>query len=350
MAEKSYNQILKDLEQKKYSPVYFLTGDEPYFIDLVSDYIEKNLLDESEKSFNQSIFYGKDSDIANVINSCNRFPMMAEKQLVILREAQELGDLEKQIDVTKAGKKVSINLLEEYVKNPTPSTVFVICFKYKKLDGRKSLAKTMIAHSEYLNSQKIKENQVPEWIKNFFAEQNQAIEEKAAVLMANHLGTDLSKIINETNKLVVSKSSKSAITENDVYEFVGISREYNIFEFVDSILKKNTLKAFEITKYFGEHPKENPFPQTIAMLFSNFSNLITYHNLPDKSGKAGIAALRVAPFVFEKIAFSSRIYSYEKCAEIIHLLRIYDLKFKGVDAYNADPADLLLELVYKILL
>jgi len=350
MAEKSYTQILKELEQKKYSPVYFLSGDEPYFIDLVADYIEKHLLDESEKSFNQSIFYGKDSEVANVINSCKRFPMMAEKQLVIIREAQELGDLEKQIDVVKGGKKVSINLLEEYVKNPTPSTVLVVCFKYKKLDGRKSLSKTMVANSEYLNSQKIKDHQVPEWIKNFFAEKNQAIEEKAAVLMANHLGTDLSKIINETNKLVVAKSSKSAITENDVYEFVGISREYNVFEFVDSILKKNTFKVFEIAKYFGSHPKENPFPQTIAMLFSNFSNLITYHNLPDKSGKAGVTALRVAPFVFEKIALSSKNYSYEKCAVIIHLLRIYDLKFKGVDAYNADPGDLLLELVFQILL
>jgi hypothetical protein len=184
---------------------------------------------------------------------------------------------------------------------------------------------------------------------------NEIVQLKDGLLTSNNdlfvrPGDRLISTINETNKLVVSKSSASAITENDVYEFVGISREYNIFEFVDSILKKNTLKAFEITKYFGAHPKENPFPQTIAMLFSNFSNLITYHNLPDKSGKAGIAALRVAPFVFEKIASSSRIYSYEKCAEIIHLLRIYDLKFKGVDAYNADPADLLLELVYQILL
>jgi DNA polymerase-3 subunit delta len=350
MAEKSYIQILKDLEQKKYSPVYFLCGDEPYFIDLISEYIENNLLDESEKSFNQTIFYGKDSETGNIINACNRFPMMAERQLVVIREAQELPDIEKQSEIIKGGKKVSINLLEEYVKNPTPSTVLVVCFKYKKLDGRKSLGKTMIAKSEYLFSQKIKENQVPEWIKNFFAERNQAIEEKAAVLMANHLGTDLSKIINETNKLIVAKNSNSAITENDVYEFVGISREYNIFEFVDSILNKKTLKAFEITKYFGAHPKEHPFPATIAMLFANFSNLVTYHHLTDKSAKAGIPAMKVAPFVFEKIANSSRIYPYEKCAAIIHLIRIYDLKFKGVDANNADPADLLLELVYQIMM
>jgi DNA polymerase III subunit delta len=350
MAEKSYTQILKELEQKKYSPVYFLCGDEAYFIDLIADYIEKNLLDESEKSFNQSIFYGKDSEIANIINSCNRFPMMAEKQLVIIREAQELPDIEKQIEITRGGKKVSINLLEEYVKNPTPTTVLVICFKYKKLDGRKSLGKTMLAHSEYLFSQKIKDNQVAEWIKNFFAERNQAIQDKAAALMANHLGTDLSKIINETNKLIVAKNSSSAITENDIYEFVGISKEYNVFEFMDSILTKNAYKAFEIAKYFGSHQKENPFPQTIALMFSNFSNLITYHNLPDKSSKSAMTVLKVPYFVFEKIASASKLYPYEKCATIIHLLRVYDLKYKGVDAYNANAADLLLELVYQVML
>lgn len=350
MPELNFSQIQKELEQKKYAPVYFLNGDEPYFIDKISNQIEATVLDEGEKEFNQTIFYGKDSEVANIINACKRFPMMAERQVIIVREAQELGDLEKTVDVTKGGKKVSINLMEEYVKNPTPSTVLVLCFKYKKLDGRKSLAKTIIQNSVYLNAQKIKDHQVTEWIQKFFAEKNKSIQEKAAILMANHLGTDLSKIVNEIDKIIIAKSTDEAITEADVFEYVGISKEYNTFEFIDSILFKNSAKAMEITDYHGKHQKENPFPATISLLFSNFSNVLIYHTLTDKSKNAAVSALKIHPFTFEKIVSASRNYSYEKCTQIIHLLRVYDLKFKGVDANNANPGDLLLELVYQILL
>lgn len=349
MPAKTYNDILSDLKKKNYKPVYFITGEETYFLDFISDEIENNVLDESEKAFNQTIFYGKDSSISQVINQCNRFPMMAERQVVILKEAQECKDLETNVPAKKDGKNVDINLLEEYLKKPNPTTLFLICYKYKKLDGRKSLGKNISKFSEYFFSEKIKDNQVAAWIKNKIEGQNIEINDKDCNLMAAHLGNDLNKISNEIRKLIIAIDGRKKITDKDIEEYVGISKEYNVFEFLDAVLTCDFEKSFRIAHYFGKTSKTNAFPYIISVLYNNFSSMIVYHSLEDKSKLNVQAALKMNPWALEKLIKGTYFYNYEKTVNALHHIRLFDMKFKGVDALKISETDLFTELLFRIM-
>lgn len=332
---KEFEELLNDLRNKIYKPIYFLMGEEPYYIDLITDFIAKNVLNEAEKSFNQSVFYGKDSDVMKIIENARRFPMMANQQVVIIKEAQELKEIDK---------------LVFYVEKPAPSTILVINYKYGTLDKRTKLYKALDKHV-VLESKKIYDNQVPDWITVYLKKLKIDIEPEAAILLNEALGNNLSKITHEIEKLllVIGTGSK-LINRSHIEKNIGISKEYNNFELTKALGQKNVLKANKIVNYFEHNPKSAPFPVTITVLFSYFCKLLTYHYVPDKSNRNLVAAsLGVKPFLLSEYENAARKYSTAKLAEIVSYLREYDLKSKGVGSGNLSDGELLKELVYRIL-
>ena len=332
---KEFDEILHDLKNKIYKPVYFLMGDEPYFIDVITDYIAKNLLTEAEKSFNQTVFYGKDGDVIKIIEAARRFPMMANHQVVIVKEAQELKDIDK---------------LVFYFEKPAPSTILVINYKYGSLDKRTKLYKALDKHLVF-EAKKIYDNQVPDWISNELKKQKIEIEAEAAIMLNEALGNNLSKITHEIEKLllVIPQGSK-LITRSHIEKNIGISKEYNNFELTKALGLKNVLKANKIVNYFNHNPKSAPFVVSISVLFSFFSKLLAYHYITDKSNKFQVAsALGVKPFLVGEYEQAARKYTPVKLVDIISLLREFDLKSKGVGSANISDGELLKELVYKIL-
>ncbi len=328
-------QILTGLKNKDYKPIYFLSGDEPYYIDLITKYIMDNVLSEAEKSFNQTVLYGKDNEIAAVINAAKRYPMMASHQVVIVKEAQHIRNIDD---------------LVYYAKSPLMSTLLVINYKYKKLDKRKSLYKTIAEKGLFFESNKLYDNQLPDWITGYLSRKGMKIQPEASILLTEFLGSDLGKIVNELDKLAVIIAGKSQVITTDTIEKnIGISKEYNNFELQNALVKRDILKANRIINYFGQNQKSNPITVTITMLFSFFSKLLAYHSSKDKSKNSIASVLKINPYFVKDYQMASRVYPLSKTIQVISLLREYDVKSKGMGSLSASPGDLLKELVFKIL-
>jgi len=331
----SIEQLYKDLKNKIYRPIYFLCGDEPYYIDKLTEYIMQNVLSEAEKAFNQTVIYGKEADAMAVINTSRRFPMMANYQLVIVKEAQELKNFEELI---------------HYTKNPLKSTILVINYKYKSLDKRKAIYKSLQENAVYYESNKLYENKIPEWISNNLAKRKYKIEPKAAILLTEFLGNDLSRVSNELDKLViVLPDNTKTITSQDIEKNIGISKEYNNFELQNALGAKDVLKANRIINYFADNQKNNHITVTIAILYTYFSKILVYHSLEDKSRNNVAAQLKVNPYFISEYEEAARNYKASKVIQIISLLREADIKSKGYGNVSAGAGELLKELIFKIL-
>lgn len=352
---KEFNQIALDIKRRLFKPVYFLCGEEPYYIDQISDSIEKSVLDESEKEFNQTIVYGKDTDLASILSLAKQFPMMSEYQVVIVKEAQNIKELNKSAesdDDEDSGKAKNSNASAQflaYVQSPQPTTILVFCYKYKTLDKRSAIAKAIQKNAVYAEFSKLYDNQVPDWINNYVKEKKYTINPKASFLLSEFLGSDLSKISNEIDKLVINLQAGSEITAESVQDNIGISKEYNIFEFQDALAKKDVLKANRIVNYFAANEKEHHPVMITGSLYNYFSKILKYHFLPDKSKFTAAQALGVNPFFVEGYARAAANYNTGKLKDIFSYLKECDLKTKGVDNHGTPNSELLRELTFKIL-
>ncbi|GAA4340951.1 DNA polymerase III subunit delta [Mucilaginibacter gynuensis] len=334
--------IIKDLKNRKYKPLYLLHGEEPYYIDLVSNFVEHKLLPEAERGFNQTVFYGKDTDMMTVLNASKRFPMMADYQVVLVKEAQEM----------KWGKddddKKGINPLLAYLEKPLPSTILVFCYKYGKFDKRKKTYKAIEKQGLVFESSPLYDNKIPGWIEGFFSERGYKIGPQASAMLSEYLGNDLSKIANELEKLMLNVTIGQEITMKDIHDNIGISKEYNVFELQSALARKDVVKANQIINYFEANQKANP----IVLLFGNLNNYFTkvlvYHYVKDKSQQNVAKELGVSPFFVKDYEQAARSYNLGKTVQIISLLREYDLKSKGVES-TLGPGELMKELMFKIL-
>ena len=328
-------QIVANIRQGIFSPIYFLHGEEPYFIDKIASYIGEHVLTEEERGFNQMVLYGKETTIDEIISNAKRYPMMADKQVVIVREAQHLSR--------------TIEQLLPYAEQPQPSTLLVICYKYKKLDKRKKLYKALTQQGNVIfESKKLYENQVSEWIRSYLKGKGHTITHKAASLLVEFLGTDLSRISNELEKLMLVLGSGSEISPESVEKHIGISKDFNNFELKKAIGEKDIPKATRIINYFSQNPKENPFVVTVTLLHNFFSQLLQYHGLHDHSPKTVAGALRINPYFVSEYQTAARNYSMRRSTEIVSALRELDLKGKGVGASQMSHPDLLKEMLAKI--
>lgn len=327
-------QITKDIKAGQLKPIYFLMGEEPYYIDKLTDFIAQNVLEEQERDFNQSILYGRDVTIEDVISTAKRFPMMADRQVVIVKEAQELSR--------------TIDKLEAYAENPQSTTVLVFAYKYKTLDKRKKITKLLDKVGVVYESKKLYENQVGEWIKRVLAGQGYSIEPKAAAILVEFLGTDLSKINNELEKLKIILPKGHTFTPTDIEENIGFSKDFNNFELRKAIGEKNQVKAYQIIDYFAQNPKDNPLVVTTGLVFGFFSQLLQYHGLKDKSQMNAAKVLKVNPFFVKDYEVAFRNYPMKKVSAIVAALRTIDVKSKGVGAASTSQHDLLKELLITI--
>ncbi|WP_458626365.1 DNA polymerase III subunit delta [Winogradskyella sp. PC D3.3] len=328
-------ELVAAIKKGDLKPIYFLMGEESYFIDKISDYIENNVLDETEKGFNQMVLYGRDITIDDIVSNAKRYPMMAERQVVIVKEAQDLSR--------------TIEQLVKYATNPQPSTVLVLNYKYKKLDKRKALYKAINKVGVVYESKKMYENQVSDWIRRVLAGQNYNISPKASQMLVEFLGTNLSKIDNELNKLKIVLPEGTQITPEHIEENIGISKDFNNFELRKAVGERNIVKAHQIAKYFAENPKDNPIVVTVALLFNFFSQLLHLHGMTDKNPRSVASALKVNPYFVNEYLDAARNYPMKKVSYIIGLLRESDVKSKGVGANAVPQGDLLKELLVKIL-
>lgn len=331
----TYEKLMGELKSRSFQPIYFLHGDEPYYIDLVSDYISRNVLTEAEQSFNQTVVYGKDTDAANVINLARRFPMMSSHQVVVVKEAQELKDFDSLI---------------HYAEAPQPSTLLVINYKYKNPDKRKKVFKSLEKTGVSFQSKKLYDNQVPGWISGYTSKRNYRIEPKAAALLAEFLGSDLKRVANELDKLIIAiGEDEKTITPVHVEENIGISKDYNQFELQNALGKKDVLKANRIINYFSGNQKTHHITQTISSLYYFFSKLLLIHYIKDRSQQNVASTLKVNPFFVKDYEAAAQRYSAAKVVAIIALLREYDLRSKGYNGNTTPAGELLREMVFKIL-
>ena len=329
------NQIVSDIKNGVVKPIYFLMGEESYYIDKISDFIEDTILEEEEKGFNQTVMYGRDVTVEDIIGAAKRFPMMAEKQVIIVKEAQDLSR--------------TIEKLASYATNPQLSTVLVLNYKYKKLDRRKALFKAIQKIGLVFESKRLYENQVADWIRRVLGGKNYQVEPKAAQMLVDFLGTDLSKINNELEKLQIILPEGSQITPELIEENIGISKDFNNFELRKAIGDKNSLKAYQIVKYFSENPKDNPMVVTVSLLFNFFSQLLHFHGLSDKSPRSVASALKMNPYFVSEYIQAARNYPMRKVSNVVSILREFDVKGKGVGSNSVSQGDLLKELMVKIL-
>jgi DNA polymerase-3 subunit delta len=328
------NTIVSDIKKGNLKPIYFLMGEESYYIDKISDFIEETVLDEAEKGFNQQVMYGRDATIEDIVGAAKRYPMMAERQVLIVKEAQDLSR--------------NIEKLVSYAENPQPTTVLVLNYKYKKLDKRKKLYKVIAKSGFIFESKKLYENQVSDWIRRVLSGKNYQVEPKAAQMLVEFLGTNLSKISNELEKLMLILPEGTIISPTHIEENIGISKDYNNFELRKAVGEKNVVKANRIIAYFAENPKNNPLVMTISLLNSFFTQLLLFHSLDDLSKNSVAKMLGVNPFFVDEYFLAARNYPMRKVAQVIAFLRDADIKSKGVGA-NQTHKDILKELLFKIL-
>lgn len=335
------NQVLAELRSGKYAPVYFLQGEEPFYIDQISDFIEDNCIPEAERGFNQTILYGKDVNMGQVITNARRFPMMAERQLVIVKEAKDIQDIDKE-----EGQK----LLIDYLNHPVPSTVLVFAHKHKKLDGRKPLAKEVKSKSLLLSTTKLYDNQVPQWIEEFVKEKGLKIEPEATRLLSEYLGTNLERQSNEISKIGLNMKEGQAITAALIQKYVGINKDFNAFELQKAIAIGDVLKANRIVNYFTANIKANSPIMVIAMIYPFYAKILMAHGSKDKSAGTLAKILRVSPHMVnrEYLPALNRI-SMAKAMQSISILKEADLRAKGVDAGGMSQGDILKEMVFKLM-
>lgn len=328
-------QLVADIKNGQIKPIYFLMGEEPYYIDLISDFIEEHLLSEDEKGFNQIVLYGRDVTIDGIVENAKRYPMMSDRQVVIVKEAQDLSR--------------TIEKLEPYANNPQLSTVLVLNYKYKKIDKRKALYKAINKNGVVYESKKLYENQVADWIRRVLAPKKYTISPKAAQMLVEFLGTDLSKINNEIEKLQIILPKGSEITPLDIEENIGISKDFNNFELRKAVGERNIVKAHQIINYFAENPKDNPMVVTVALLFNFFTQLLQFHGLADKSPRHVASVLKINPYFANEYISAARHFPMKKVSAVISILREFDVKSKGVGSNNVPQGDLLKELMSRIL-
>ncbi|MBK7937002.1 MAG: DNA polymerase III subunit delta [Lewinellaceae bacterium] len=334
----TFDEILRDIQAKRFQPVYFLHGEEPFFIDRIEEAIDTNALSEAEKGFNQTILYGKEVDPLTLLDYLRRYPMMSERQVVILREAQEMKGL---ADLTS------------YVENPMPSTVFVVCHKHKKFDMRTKAGKALQGKTTVLfESKKLYDNQVPDWISGYCKSKKLAVEARAAALLAEYLGADLDKIANELDKLILNLPAGTAVTPAHVQEYVGISKDYNVFELQKAFATRDLPKVARIREHFSSNMRRNPLIVTIGSLYTYFSKVFMLHSMKGSSDADMVKTLELrSDWFLKEYKLAANNYSPAQTARVITLLKEYDLRSKGVDndTTNTGEEELMKELFWKIL-
>lgn len=327
-------KILNDWKKKQFKPVYWLEGEEEYFIDKLVNYAEHHILTEAEAGFNLTVFYGKDSTWADVINACRRYPMFSDKQVVLLKEAQHMKDIDK---------------LEPYIDTPSPSTIFIVSYKDKKIDARTKFAKLLKQKTELFTTKKLYDNQLPDWTNKLVQSKGLNISHKALMLLVDHIGNDLSRIENEVEKVQVNLGSRNSINEDDIEKYVGISKEYNVFELQDAFGKKDLARAVRIIQYFESNPKAAPIQLVLPSLYSFFSKVYTIFGTAAKDEKSIAAAVGVNPWFVKDYIAASKKYGYEGIERALLLLHKYNLKSVGVNDSGTEDASLLKELAAKVM-
>jgi DNA polymerase-3 subunit delta len=334
----SFEEIIRDIKARRFAPVYFLHGEEAFFIDQIAEAIEQNALPEAERGFNQTILYGKDVDHLTLLDYLRRYPMMSERQVVILREAQEMKSLAE---------------LAAYVENPMPSTLFVACHKHKKVDARTKFGKALGGKQTVLfESKKLYDNQVADWIVNYTKSQKRAIEPGAAALMAEYLGTDLSRITNELDKLAINLPDGGGISEALVQENIGISKEYNVFELQKAIATRDIAKVARIREHFSSNIRKNPLIVTISSLFAYFSKVYMLHGMKGQPDAEILRALDLrSDWFLKEYKIAAANYNYAQTVKAISILKTYDLRSKGVDndTTSTGEEELMKELFWKLM-
>tara|TARA_B100001063_G_scaffold202677_1_gene196542 strand:+ start:53099 stop:54097 length:999 start_codon:yes stop_codon:yes gene_type:complete len=329
-----FNTIIRDLKNKVYHPIYLLYGEEEYFIDQISDYIEDHVLDESEKEFNQSVLYGLDTEVNALIAEAKRYPMMASHNVVIVKEAQKLK---------------GIYELESYLKQHSPTTILVLCYKHGKVDGRKNFVKLAKKMGVSFESKRLYDNQVPSWIQTYVKDQKAKIDPKATNLLLEFLGTDLSKISNELDKLLINLKEGEEINAQMIEQNIGISKDYNVFELNNALGIKDIMKANRIINYFGQNEKSHAIPATLPMMYRFFSQLLLFHHFSPADDKTLASKMGVNPFFLKDYKVAAKNYSIKKIAKIMAYMREADLQSKGVMGGGVNTHDIYKELVFKIL-
>jgi DNA polymerase III subunit delta len=330
----SVEKIIPDWKKKSFKPIYWLEGEEEYFIDRVMDYAEHHILSESEASFNLSIFYGKDANWADVVNACRRYPMFAERQVVLLKEAQQMRDVEK---------------LETYIENPLGSTVFVISYKEKKLDARKKFTKLVKEKGELVTTKKMYDSKLPEWTQEMLHSKGLTITPKGLALLVDHIGNDLSRIENEVDKLSVNLGKRTHITEEDIEEYIGVSKDYNVFELQAALAAKDLSRCIQIIQYFEANPKAGPIQLILPSIYSFFSKVFMVFGAGSNDEKAIAASIGVNPFFMKDYMQAARLYTYQGVEKVLLLLHQYNLKSIGIGSAGTEDDSLLKEMVVKMM-
>ncbi len=336
----SYSEIIKDIQQGEYAPIYFLQGEETFFIDSIIDYIEANALDETQKSFNQVILYGKETDLTTILGTARGYPMMGDRQVVIVKEAQELKGW------TREDQQ---SLLIGYLENPLASTILVFGYKYKSIDKRTKVGKTIEKHSVFLNAKKLYDNEVPGWIQGYCGAKKVGIARDAVMMLAENIGNNLQRLANEIDKLTLNIKEGEEISEALVQRYVGISKEYNIFELQKAIGMGNQGKAIKIINYFASNPANNPMVLTIYSLFTYFSKLLLIHHSNNQNEKALASVIGVNPYFVKEYLAAARNYPLGKVVNNISYLQKADLDSKGIDSATKKDKAVLTELVHKLM-
>lgn len=330
----SYEQILTNIRNKVFHPIYFLMGEESFFIDAITEQLEENVLDEEYRAFNQLVMYGRDVDVQMIASQARSYPMSGDYQLIIVKEAQDVKDIEE---------------LEAFMPNIPASTILVINYKYKKIDGRRSFAKLIDKKGVLFESKKLRDYNIPNWINKYLQAKGYSITPKAAQIMSDFLGTDLHKVRNELEKLMITSPKGSTISEIEIERNIGISKDFNVFELQSALAKKDVLKVNRIINYFASNSKENPLIRTIILLYTFFTKVLKYHYATDKSKNSVASLLGINPYFVEEYQEAAKNYKIAKLAEIVGILREYDLKSKGYGDTNASDGDLYKEMLYRIL-
>lgn len=335
LAPMSAEKIIKEWKGKSFKPVYWLEGEEDYYIDKIIAYAEHHILSESEAGFNLTIFYGRDANWADVINACRRYPMFAERQVVLLKEAQHMRDVDK---------------LEPYVENPSPSTIFVVSYKDKKVDGRTKFAKVLKEKGVMLTTKKMYDDKLPEWTSELVQSKGLSISQKALLLLVDHIGNDLNRIENEIDKISINLGKRKNITEEDIEEYIGVSKEFNVFELQAAVAAKDLAKAMRIIQYFEANPKAAPIQLILPSLYSFFSKVFMIFGVPTRDEKTIAAQTGINAFFLKDYLKAANLYNYAGVERVLLLLHEYNLKSVGVNDSGTPDASLMKEMVVKMIM
>lgn len=330
----SATAIIESWKSGKFRPVYWLEGNEDFFIDEVVKYAEHNILSDEQAQFNLTVFYGKDANWADVLNACRRYPVFSDRQVVLLKEAQQMREIDK---------------LESYIEKPNQGTILVVSYKGKTLDGRTKFAKSIKQYGELFTSKKIYDNQLPAWTGDYIAAKGFSITPRALSLLVSHVGNDLSRMTNEINKLAINLNGAGTIAEDDIEKYIGISKDYNVYELQEALSFKDYAKAISIIQYIESNPKVIPFPVILPALYGYFSKLMSVHQMKDKSDRALRGVFYNNPAAVRQALAALQNYSFRDLEKAILLLQYYNLKAVGIDSYNTTPSSLLKELVFKVM-